>query len=67
MRPCLLCPITPVTCRMNAVIPKRKDGMVILETPKWNPIRQANFVVSLNKIAVDQAKKRYLEIALISL
>ena len=26
------------------VIPERKDGMVILETPKWNPIRQANFV-----------------------
>ena len=38
------------------VIPERKDGMVILETPKWNPIRQANFVASLNKMAVDQAK-----------
>lgn len=35
--------------------------MVILETPKWNPIRQANFVASLNKMAVDQAKKRYPE------
>jgi len=43
------------------VIPERKDGMVILETPKWNPIRQANFVASLNKMAVDQAKKRYPE------
>ena len=41
------------------VIPERKDGMVILETPKWNPIRQANFVASLNKMAVDQAKKRF--------
>ena len=28
------------------VIPERKDGMVILETPKWNPIRQANFAAS---------------------
>ena len=35
--------------------------MMILETPKWNPIRQANFVASLNKMAVDQAKKRYPE------
>ena len=43
------------------VIPERKDGMMILETPKWNPIRQANFVASLNKMAVDQAKKRYPE------
>ena len=43
------------------VIPERKDGMVILETLKWNPIRQANFVASLNKMAVDQAKKRYPE------
>ena len=43
------------------VIPERKDGMVILEPPKWNPIRQANFVASLNKMAVDQAKKRYPE------
>lgn len=43
------------------VIPERKDGMMILETPKWNPIRQANFVASLNKMAVDKAKKRYPE------
>lgn len=43
------------------VIPERKEGMVILETPKWNPVRQANFVASLNKMAVEQTKKRYPE------
>ena len=48
------------------VIPERKDGMVILETPKWNPIRQANFVASLNRMAVDQVKKRYPEMEILN-
>ena len=40
---------------------ERKVGTVILETPKWNPIWQADFVVvSLNKIAIDQQRKQYL-------
>lgn len=36
--------------------------MVILEAPEWSPIRQVNFVASLDKMAADQTKKRYPEI-----
>ena len=62
MRPCLfVCYYARNVQDEYLVIPERKDGMMILETPKWNPIRQANFVASLNKMAVDQAKKRYPE------
>lgn len=44
------------------ILSKEKDGMVILEAPEWSPIRQVNFVASLDKMAADQTKKRYPEI-----